>query len=61
MRTAVAEDMPQVSPAIAALSGFIMVCLALLVVEVAYLSRDQGASAASQRVEAQTSWRSLTL
>ncbi len=60
MRTATAEDLPQVSPAIAALSGFIMVCLALLVIEVAWLSRDYGTSIA-QPVHTHASWRSLTL
>lgn len=40
MRTATAEDLPQASPAIVVLSGFIMVCLAVLVLEVGLLTRD---------------------
>ncbi len=61
MRTAIAEDLPQVSPAITALSGFIMVCLVLLVIEVAYLTRDSGTGMTAQPVHAHTTWRSLTL
>jgi hypothetical protein len=61
MRAAVADDLPQASPAIVALSGFIMVCLMLLVVEVAYLSRDHGAAPIAKPAYAHMTWRTLTL
>ncbi len=60
MRTAIAEDLPQASPAIVALSGFIMVCLALLVLEVGLMMRDH-TDITTQPVKTHTSWRSLTL
>ncbi|MFT4075274.1 MAG: hypothetical protein QM647_07040 [Asticcacaulis sp.] len=60
MRTATVEDdLPKVSPAIAILSGFIMVCLALLVFEIGYMTRDH-ADAAPQSAQPHTDWRSLT-
>lgn len=59
MRAAIAEDLPQVSPAIAALSGFIMVCLVLLVLEVGVMMRSH-ADYRSQPMKTHTAWRSLT-
>lgn len=60
MRTAAAEDLPQASPVMAILSGFILVCLALLIFEICYMTRDH-ADTTSQSAQTQTNWRSLTL
>jgi hypothetical protein len=60
MRTAIAEDLPQASPAIVALSGFIMVCLVLLVLEVGLMARSH-ADTMPQPMKTHTAWRSLTL
>lgn len=60
MRTAIAEDLPEVSPVIAALSGFIMVCLVLLVMEIGLMMRSH-ADNAIHPMKPHTIWRSQTL